>query len=66
MNSLVILDEMHRAGALSWGKAVKYVLHENNTAKVVGLSATPIRFLDNNRDMVASSLKKELKMIWQT
>lgn len=49
---LVILDEMHRAGALSWGKAVKYVLHENNTAKVVGLSATPIRFLDNNRDMI--------------
>ena len=49
---LVILDELHRAGALSWGKAVKYVLHENNAAKVVGLSATPIRFLDNNRDMI--------------
>ena len=49
---LVILDELHRAGAISWGKAVKYVLHANNTAKVVGLSATPIRFLDNNRDMI--------------
>ena len=49
---LIILDELHRAGALSWGKAVKYILQENNNAKVVGLSATPIRFLDNNRDMI--------------
>lgn len=49
---LIILDELHRAGALSWGKAVKYILQENNEAKVVGLSATPIRFLDNNRDMI--------------
>lgn len=49
---LIILDEMHRTGALNWGKAVKFVLNKNNTAKIIGLSATPIRFLDNNRDMI--------------
>lgn len=49
---LIILDELHRAGALSWGKAVKYILNKNSKSKVVGLSATPIRFLDNNRDMI--------------
>lgn len=43
---------MHRAGALNWGKAVKYVLNKNNNSKIIGLSATPIRFLDNNRDMI--------------
>ena len=49
---LIILDELHRAGALNWGKAVKHILKENCNSKVVGLSATPIRFLDNNRDMI--------------
>ena len=49
---LIILDDMHRAGALNWGKAVKYVLNKNNNSKIIGLSATPIRFLDNNRDMI--------------
>lgn len=49
---LIILDELHRAGALNWGKAVKYIISENSNAKIVGLSATPIRFLDDNRDMI--------------
>lgn len=53
---LIILDELHRTGALNWGKAVKYILDKNFEAKVVGLSATPIRFLDNNRDMISEIL----------
>ncbi len=53
---LIILDELHRTGALNWGKAVNYILEENSKAKVVGLSATPIRFLDNNRDMISELL----------
>ena len=53
---LIILDELHRAGALNWGKAVSYILDKNFEAKVVGLSATPIRFLDNNRDMISELL----------
>ena len=53
---LIILDELHRAGALNWGKAVSYILDKNSSAKVVGLSATPIRFLDNNRDMISELL----------
>lgn len=53
---LIILDELHRTGALNWGKAVNYILDKNFEAKVVGLSATPIRFLDNNRDMISEIL----------
>lgn len=53
---LIILDELHRTGALNWGKAVNYILDKNFEAKVVGLSATPIRFLDNNRDMISEVL----------
>lgn len=53
---LIILDEIHRAGALNWGKAVSYILDKNYEAKIVGLSATPIRFLDNNRDMISELL----------
>lgn len=49
---LLIFDEMHRAGALEWGKAINYILNNNPNSKVVGLSATPVRFLDNNRDMI--------------
>lgn len=48
---IIILDELHRAGANNWGKAVNSILH-NNKCKVLGFSATPIRFLDNNRDMI--------------
>lgn len=53
---LIILDELHRTGALNWGKAVNYILDKNFEAKVVGLSVTPIRFLDNNRDMISEVL----------
>ena len=53
---LIVLDELHRAGAEKWGQAVKYILNENKEAKVVGLSATPIRFLDDNRDMIKELL----------
>ena len=49
---LILLDELHRTGAETWGKAVKHILSNNENAKIVGFSATPIRFLDNNRDMV--------------
>ena len=60
----IILDEFHRCGAAQWSRGVKELLARWPRAKVLGLSATPIRYLDEQRDMadelfdghVASSL----------
>ena len=48
---LVCLDEFHRAGAQEWGAAVTRLLEVNKQAKVFGTTATPIRYLDNERNM---------------
>ena len=47
----IILDEFHRCGAREWGRAVEQLLQTHPQAKLLGLSATNIRYLDNNRDM---------------
>ena len=47
----IILDEFHRCGAREWGKSVQKLLNTHNNAKILGLSATNIRYLDNQRDM---------------
>ena len=47
----IYLDEFHRVGATKWGNAVLNVLTANPTAKVLGTSATPIRYLDDSRNM---------------
>jgi len=48
---LIILDEFHRCGAPDWEEYVYMLLSENPDAKVLGLSATPVRYLDNERNM---------------
>ena len=48
---LIVLDEFHRAGAPKWGEGVRKLLKNNKTANVLGLSATPVRYLDSKRDM---------------
>lgn len=48
---LIILDEYHRLGARSWGAAVNKILDLSKTAKVLGTTATPIRYLDKQRNM---------------
>jgi len=49
---IIILDEFHHCGAPEWGKAVRELLKQNENAKVLGLSATPVRYLDDEvRDM---------------
>lgn len=48
---LIILDEFHRAGAEVWGRAVNQLLDANPNVPLLGLSATNIRYLDNQRDM---------------
>ena len=47
----IILDEFHRCGASEWGKGVQKLLLEHPEAKVLGLSATNVRYLDGQRDM---------------
>lgn len=52
---IIILDEYHRCGARKWGKRVnellKKVKETNKDMKVIGTTATEIRYLDNNRNM---------------
>ena len=47
----IVLDEFHRAGAEHWGESVRSLLELCPQAKLLGLTATNIRYLDNNRDM---------------
>lgn len=48
---LIVLDEFHRAGAPEWGNGVKRIIASNPLAKILGTSATHIRYLDHERDM---------------
>ncbi|MDC0306473.1 Helicase associated domain protein [Akkermansiaceae bacterium] len=48
---LIVLDEFHRAGAEAWGGGVDRILKNCPEAKVLGTTATPIRYLDGERDM---------------
>ena len=47
----IVLDEFHRAGAECWGESTVALLKLCPDAKLLGLTATNIRYLDNNRDM---------------
>ena len=49
--SIIILDEFHRVGAQEWGKKVMTTIQKNPNARIVGFSATPVRYLDNRRNM---------------
>jgi superfamily II DNA or RNA helicase len=47
----IFLDEFHRCGAEQWGDGVQRLLNMFPDAKILGTSATHIRFLDNARNM---------------
>ena len=47
----IIHDEFHRAGAECWGESTVALLTLCPDAKLLGLTATNVRYLDNNRDM---------------
>ena len=48
---LICLDEFHRIGAPGWGERVDELLKANPNAKIFGTTATPIRYLDKERNM---------------
>ena len=49
--SYIFLDEFHRVGAPEWNKNIVDILNNNPKAKILGTTATHIRYLDDNRDM---------------
>lgn len=48
---LVIADEMHHLGSDVWGKKFIETYLQSENHKIIGLTATEIRYLDNSRDM---------------
>jgi len=48
---LIVLDEFHHMGSKSWGPKVNELLRLYPDAKVLGTTATPVRYLDNMKDM---------------
>lgn len=48
---LIVCDELHHLGAPEWNNAYKKLIKDYHH-KLIGLTATPIRYLDNSRDMV--------------
>lgn len=48
---LVIADEMHHLGSDVWGKKFVETYLQSKSHKIIGLTATEIRYLDNSRDM---------------
>lgn len=47
----IIFDEFHRCGAEMWGQGVQNLLNAYPDVPILGLSATNIRYLDNQRNM---------------
>ena len=47
----IVLDEFHRCGAEKWGEGVARLLNVWPRVPLLGLSATNVRYLDNQRDM---------------
>lgn len=47
----VFFDEMHRLGAKEWVKGYGNIIKLKKVPMIIGLSATPVRTLDNFRDM---------------
>ena len=48
----IILDEFHRCGAEMWGEGVDRLLEMYSDIPLLGLTATAVRYLDNQRNMV--------------
>lgn len=52
---IIVLDEYHRCGSKKWGEKVQELLNiireKHPNTKVIGTTATEIRYLDNMKDM---------------
>ena len=52
----IIIDEFHRCGAPEWSKGVDRIIKQSPNAKILGMTATPIRAVDN-KDMADAIFK---------
>lgn len=58
---IIVLDEFHHCGAPKWGETIQNLLKNNPNAKVLGLSATPMRYFDGNiRDMAEELFEENI------
>ena len=48
---IFVYDEYHRCGAPMWGFAINNLVKKYPNVPMLGLSATNVRYLDNQRDM---------------
>ena len=53
---LIILDELHRTGAATWNPKIISLIEKNKDAKILGLTATPIRD-DDGKNMMLEMAK---------
>lgn len=56
----MVLDEFHRTGADLWGPSLLRLLNANPNAQVLGASATPVRYLDDSKDMASELFDRNL------
>ena len=49
---LIVFDELHRTGAATWQPRIKGLLEANESAKILGITATPIRDDKDHVDMM--------------
>src|SRR5258708_5057803 len=56
----IYLDEFHRIGAEKWGPRIFEIIEANPAAKLLGTTATHIRFLDGQRDMASEIFKNSI------
>lgn len=55
----IVLDEYHRCGARTWIRNIKKLLNHYKDSKVVGVTATHLRFLDSCRNMTRELFNSE-------
>ena len=48
---LIVLDEYHHLGADEWGAGIDYICKQNPEAKILGTTASPIRYSDKKKNM---------------
>lgn len=56
----MVLDEFHRTGADQWGPSLQRLLAANPHTQILGASATPVRYLDDSKDMASELFDRNL------
>lgn len=55
---LIVFDELHRAGAKTWQPLINQLLKHNEYAKILGITATPVRDDADHADMMKYMAEK--------